>query len=86
MRVMMSKLKLTVNEKKTRRSVSCRKRGSIFWDIRLVGATRSDGTAYLGTTPSRSGCNASVARSATRSRTQHHPTGPRGDREDAQPQ
>jgi len=53
MRDIMTKLKLTVNETKTR-SANCRKRNSTFWGTRLVGAIRQrQGRAYIGTVPSK---------------------------------
>jgi RNA-directed DNA polymerase len=47
MRDMMSKLKLTVNETKTR-SALCQKRSSTFWDTRLGVATRRGRAALSG--------------------------------------
>ena len=55
MRDIMGKLKLTVNETKTR-VCNCRKRNSTFWVIRLVGAIRRrQGTRPLVRCPRRSG-------------------------------
>ena len=64
MRSMMAKLKLTVNEAKTR-VCRCRRRSSTFWDTRSGGATRSrrDGPTWAPPRP-RSACSACVMRLA----------------------
>src|SRR5215467_13360994 len=66
MRRIMEKLKLTVNETKTR-SASCRKRSLIFWATRSGAATRPKrGGPIWEPCRLRSGCFASVMRSVVR--------------------
>ena len=64
MRNMMTKLKLTVNEKKTR-VCKLRKRSSTFWGIRSGGVTRCEGAvSFSARYPRRNECSVSVEISA----------------------
>jgi hypothetical protein len=64
MRDIMTKLTLTVNEK-GRECVSCRKKNSTSWGIRLISYSPKTGRACLGTVPSRSVSSVSVKRLAS---------------------
>ena len=84
MRVMMSKLKLTVNEAKTRVCQLPEERFDFLGYTFGRCYSPRTGRAYLGATPSRKRVQRILSRDQRRDPTQHHPTGPRDDREDAQ--